>query len=339
MLSLLQEGQLRDQVVTPVPTSLRRLVFSWSQGVGLALVVLTAQPALAQPDEERALLVEGRRRVYVLHVPPEGSGRAPWPLVLVLHGHSGTPEQLVAVSGMSALADREGFLVAYPEGTRWGGGGPRSWNAGSCCGYAVGKQVDDVAFIRALLDDVGRTRPVDAARIYATGISNGGMMAYRLACDLADRLAAIAPVAGALGYEACAPSEPVSVLIFHGTADASVPYAGGRGQHQKTTVEARSVPATVDFWVARNGCQATPQRIVDGEVVREAYGGGRAGSSVILYAIQGGGHAWPGGRKGWRLGVEPTQAISATELMWNFFEEHPKPSGASAQTGSVPAGG
>jgi polyhydroxybutyrate depolymerase len=305
----------------------------------LALALAAAAPAPAQPEEERTLLVEGRRRHYLLHAPPGEAGRTPRPLVLVLHGHSGTPDQLVDLSGMSALADREGFLVAYPEGTRWGRGSPRSWNAGSCCGYAVGKQVDDVAFIRALIDDAAAAHPVDAARIYATGISNGGMMAYRLACDLADRIAAIAPVAGALGYDTCEPSQPVSVMVFHGTADASVPYEGGRGQHQKTTVEARSVPSSVAFWVARNGCRPEPQRAAEGEILREAYGGGRGGSSVVLYAIQGGGHAWPGGRKGWWLGVEPTRAISATELMWEFFTQHPKPSGARAQRAGPPAGG
>ena len=223
---------------------------------------------------------------------------------------------------MNALADREGFIVVYPQGTGWLGV-HRSWNAGACCGYAMNRQIDDVAFIRALVDELLRAYPVDAQRIYVTGISNGGMMAYRLGCELSDRLAAIAPVAGALNT-ACTPTRPVSVIIFHGTADPYVPYAGGQGPAVHERRIDPPVASAVSFWVAHDHCTAIPQARERGHVLEHIYAGGTEGAEVILYTIRGGAHAWPGGRRGWWLGARPTAELSATEVMWEFFARHRK---------------
>jgi polyhydroxybutyrate depolymerase len=185
--------------------------------------------------------------------------------------------------------------------------------------------VDDVGFIRALIDELVKARGIDPKRVYATGMSNGGMMTYRLGCELSDKIAAIAPVAGALNVENCAPTNPVSVIIFHGTADEHVLYNGGE-PIRKVDVHRRvdkPVSYALSFWVTRDGCTATPQRSEKGNICVQIYSGGTDGAEVALYTVNGGGHAWPGG-EAYLLGAEPTREISATDLMWDFFVRHPK---------------
>ena len=268
----------------------------------------------------------GRTRSALVHVPPSYTGAEPVPLVLLLHGGGGNGAQAARSYRMDAVADRENFIVVYPNGTSRIGS-MLTWNAANCCGYAYERGVDDVAFIRALVDELERRYRIDPRRIYATGMSNGGMMTYRLACALSDRLAAIAPVAGALNEQTCAPHSPLPVVIFHGTEDQQVLYDGGYGPGQFEPRYDEPVSHAVSFWVAHNGCSASPvtETSASGEIVKQTYGGGAAGAEVVLYTIVGGGHAWPGGEPPSRPGADvPTQAISASELMWAFFERHPK---------------
>jgi polyhydroxybutyrate depolymerase len=225
---------------------------------------------------------------------------------------------------MSEKSDEEGFLVVYPNGTGRLDEFLLTWNAGTCCGYALEHNIDDVGFIRTLLERLEQQVRIDPSRIYVTGISNGGMMTYRLACDLADTVAAIAPVAAALNEEDCSPSRPVSVIIFHGTADEHVPYNGGIGSKARDERVDKPVRYAVSFWVNRNRCSPNPVVEEFGSIRKETYGGGIDGTEVVLYTILGGGHAWPGGEKGYRWGDEPTKEISATDLMWEFFASHPK---------------
>jgi polyhydroxybutyrate depolymerase len=152
-------------------------------------------------------------------------------------------------------------------------------------------------------------------------------MTYRLACELADTIAAAAPVAGALNTPECRPAGPLPLIIFHGTADQHVRYEGGAPRqtidtHQRSDA---SVADAVNFWIGNNGCAAGPDSEAHGTIIKQAYTACQAGSEVVLYSIQGGGHAWPGGQRGSRLGDEPTQEISATDLMWEFFARHPRP--------------
>src|SRR5208283_5330998 len=229
------------------------------------------------------------------------------------------------LTGNSEKADQEGFVVAYPNGSGRLKTRLLTWNSGNCCGYAMDQNVDDVGFIRALIDELVKTRAIDPRRVYVTGMSNGGMMTYRLGCELSDKIAAIAPVAGALNVEACQPANPVSVIIFHGTADEHVLYNGGE-PIKKVDRHARvdkSVSYAVSFWVKHDGCSETPQRSEKGSVRTDIYGGGKGGAEVVLYTVNGGGHAWPGGQA-YLLGTEPTREISATDLMWDFFVRHPK---------------
>jgi len=295
------------------------------QVVAIAALAVSCRGASAQSGNRTISLdVGGRTRTAILHVPSSYVEGSPVPLVIFMHGGGGSGSQAQRAYGMDPIADREGFLVVYPNGTIRGG--PLlTWNAANCCAYAYENQVDDVAFLNALVDEIERTYSVDRARIYATGMSNGGMMAYRLGCRLSDRLAAIAPVAGALNEESCVPSSPVSVIVFHGTADEHVPYEGGFGSASLYPHEDRPVSYAVDFWVARNGCSTVPvtETSASGNIVKDTYGGGEDGSEVVLYTIRDGGHAWPGSA-GSASGDEPTQEISASELIWEFFALHPK---------------
>lgn len=308
----------------------------WWTGAALAWAILlaTCRAGLADAasgdarigeDRTGVLTVDGQRRTYLLHVPAHWGTAQRRPLVLVLHGDAGEAAQVARITGFSGKADEAGFLVAYPEGTGWMNQHPRSWNAGACCGYAAARQLDDVEYLRRLIDGLEARYPIDPKRVYVTGISNGGMMAYRVGCELSDRIAAIAPVAAALSVSSCAPASPVSVVIFHGTADTYIPYEGGIGRSVSTGRKDPAVSAAVSFWVRQNGCATDPHRQTHGIVRHDTYPGGREGSEVAVYTIEGGGHAWPGGKRGWLLGSRPTQALSATDAIWEFFDRHAKP--------------
>lgn len=159
--------------------------------------------------------------------------------------------------------------------------------------------MDDVGFVRVLIDQLQGSLSIDDKRIFATGISNGGMMAYRLGCELSDRIAAIAPVAGALNVQGCKPTDSISMIAFHGTDDLHVLYEGGR---PKKVIDPNlrvdsSAEYSVSFWVKHNSCSPVPHREEKGNIVVQTYAGGRDGTEVTLYSIIGGGHAWPGGEK------------------------------------------
>ena len=260
----------------------------------------------------RRLRVEGRARTYLVHLPPARLGSPLQPAVIVLHGHGGTASKAMRVSRMNAKADAEGFLAVYPEGASWAGTPWRSWNAGRCCGYAEATGVDDIAFLRALIEDLRSAFPVDPARIYVTGMSNGGMMAYRAACELSDLIAAIAPVAGAMSAAACEPAHPVSLLIIHGTHDRYVPYEGGVSPATRDDREDPPVMEAAAFWAKRNGCANQPEREPHGAVTHAWFPGCADGAAVGVYTVEDGRHAWP--RRG----------FSATDAMWEFFANHPK---------------
>jgi len=259
----------------------------------------------------RRLHVDGRQRAYHLHAPLSGRRSSSLPLIVMLHGHGGTAARFRRLTGMDAAADAKGVLVAYPEGTSWSNVPWRSWNAGHCCGYGKARQVDDVAFFDALLEDIQRAFPVDAQRIYVAGVSNGGMLAYRLACERSERIAGIAVVAGAMSDLACQPTEPVSVLIIHGTADRLVPYDGTRSPVTRDARSDRAVRDAASYWVAHNACGSEPEHLTGGAVRLEQYAGCRDGTSVTLYTIEGGRHAWPGARG--------RDDLSATETIVGFF--------------------
>jgi len=279
-------------------------------------------------DQLQHLRVNGVDREYLLHVPPPRTDQAPCPLVLAFHGGGSNAAVMREFCGLNALADEAGFLVAYPNGT---GRVPeaRTWNAGNCCGHAVKYQVDDVAFVRTLLDDLAQRLPLDTRRVYVTGMSNGGMLCYRLASELADRFAAIAPVGGPMGTETCHPSRPVPLIHFHGTDDEFAPYHGGRGARSLTKTNFYSVDHTLAQWVRANRCAPDPEiteetpLVADGtRIIRKHWRppAGTAGADVVLYTIAGGGHTWPGRPVMYEFLGTATRNLDANRVMWDFFQ-------------------
>jgi polyhydroxybutyrate depolymerase len=284
---------------------------------------------LTPGDQLRSLEFDGGPRTYLVHVPRHFDPSRPAAVVLAFHGGGTNAKTMVKFSGLGELANRFGFLLVYPNGS---GRNPNflTFNVGNCCGHALRENVDDVGFVRALLDDLDRSANIDWDRIFATGVSNGGMMAYRLASELSDRIAAIASVAGPTGTETCRATRPVSILHFHGTSDEFTPYNGGRGPKSFSQADFHSVEFSVRTWIEANGCPSVgterrlPERNHDGTSVTEMkWGPGRANSEVVLCTIHGGGHTWPGRQPPTTfLGLSTTQ-ICANEIMWEFFCRHP----------------
>jgi polyhydroxybutyrate depolymerase len=239
----------------------------------------------------------GQDRVYRLHKP---SGlTAPAGLVVVLHGGFGSAEQAERSYGWDQLADSSKFVVVYPDGVR------RAWNVngGGCCGKPAREHIDDVGFITAAVADVEKNIRIDASRVYATGMSNGGIMSYTLACHTA-LFAAIGPVAGTQ-LDPCPSPHPVSVMAIHGTADPNVPYGGGEG-HGFAHINGPPVPELNALWRKVDQCQA-PVETTDGEVTTStAECAGHRG--VVLVTVGDGGHHWPD---------------FATAKLWDFFKAHP----------------
>jgi polyhydroxybutyrate depolymerase len=260
------------------------------------------------------LEVDGVTRRYELHVPPAYDGRTPLPLVLTFHGFGGRPAQIRMFTQMDATADARGFVVVYPEGL------DESWNAGVCCGLSAENEVDDVGFVRAVIEDISERGCIDRSRVYATGMSNGGFFSHRLACEASDVIAAIGPVAGVLGVDssACMPERPVPVIHFHGTSDSIVLYEGGCPS--ACLSDSESVADTIAGWVERDGCTEAPEVVLrNGSATCETTQGCDGDASVTLCSIGGdAGHCWPGQLL--CLYGESTDDISANELMLDLFE-------------------
>ncbi|HET9911670.1 MAG TPA: PHB depolymerase family esterase [Anaerolineales bacterium] len=295
-----------------------------------ALLVTTLSCARTTPsqleDNTSTLMHDGIERTYVLHVPASYDGNEAAALVLNFHGGGGNADTQIQTSGFSVLADEKGFIVAYPNGSGRQGDKLLTWNGGTCCGYAVTNQIDDVGFVRALIAEVQSKYNIDPKRIYATGMSNGAIMSYRLACEASDIFAAVAPVAGTQNYPHCNPVQPVSVIHFHGTDDRHIGYDGGAGPDSLVDVPFTSVRDSIDFWLNADRCDRTPRTESFEDIQHDVYSNCAYGMAVELYTVVGGKHAWPGGNGPARPGGdEPTQSISATEIIWNFFAAHPKP--------------
>ncbi len=280
-----------------------------------------SHPAFPPGDSEHSLIHKGLQRSYVIHIPPGYTPSQPVALVLAFHGITLDAYEMIRISGFNAQADASGFIVVYPNAA----GEQRSWNGGHCCGEAARQNIDDLGFVRALLQELSTQVNIDPRRIYATGFSNGAIFVYRLACEMADQIAAIAPVSATQALEdmqACQPARAVPLIHFHGTDDEPNPYNGGTTPGGVRFV---SVADAIRFWVDFNGCPTQAQRQTSGNIHHDVYTPCLGGSSIELYTIVGGKHAWPGGEAvNLRMG-EPTMEISATALIWEFFMEHPLP--------------
>lgn len=292
------------------PALLVLLLLSACSGGGAAAPSPTgsSSPAVARVEH---IAFGGLDRTYRLYVPGSLPGSRPAPLVLVLHGRGGTGQGAEATTGFDREADARGLLVVYPFGSG------RSWNAGGCCLPASDRGTDDVGFLNAVLDRVEANHRVDANRVYVTGLSNGGMMAYRLACQDGGRFAAIAPVAASLQVPACTPSRPVSVIHIHGAADTTVPVQGGLGPEDR--VDNPPALTTLAQFASQDGCAAQASVSRRGKVTERDWTRCRAGTEVTFFLLAGVGHKWP------QAAVDP---LSATSEIAGFFAAHPRAAAA-----------
>jgi polyhydroxybutyrate depolymerase len=269
----------------------------------------------------------GHTRSYLVYLPPSYTPWRAFPLVLAFHGGEGSAWGMNRLTHLNQVAEAKSFIVVYPDGYQ------KHWGDGRGNTPSERDGVDDVAFIELLLETLSQQFRIDARHIYATGISNGGYFTLLLGCQLAEQIAAIAPVAASLPTNLvaqCKASPPVPMLLIHGTADMFVPAIGGEltrgvGGH------ILPVAATVNLWAVRNGCMATsdvenlPSTERDGTWVRRTtYRGSGPRCSVVFYNIVNGGHTWPGG---WQylpamvVGKASTN-LDASAVIWDFFQAH-----------------
>lgn len=266
----------------------------------------TGPRPLGALDEQHSLTVGALQRGYFLHIPPGLNRRDAVPLLFFFHGSSQTGRDAHTYTGLDAVADAHGFVVVYADGS--GPQGAFSWNGGLCCGYAIAQQVDEPAFVRAMLADLATQLNIDPRRIYAAGFSNGAMLSYRLACEMSDVFAAVASLAGTLTTP-CQPQQPVSLLHIHGLADTVVPFDGGGIYYNYPPSQ-----DGLDTWTRVDGCNGPPHTEQDGTVTHTVYGGCTPGIAVELYTLTGFGHAWPA-----------QSTVPLAQMMWDFFAAHPKP--------------
>lgn len=279
-----------------------------------AMVPIQAVSFYSANRDNGSFVSSGEKREYLLYVPKSYDRSRPTPLVISMHAAGLWGASQRDISRWNELADAKGFIVVYPSGV--GGKGVRIWRAEP--GEDLAK---DVGFISALIDTLSAHYDIDATRIFANGLSNGGGMSFALSCTLSNRIAAIGMVAPAqtLPWSGCADQKPIPMIEFHGTADPDVPYNGG-----SSWLSPRPFP-NVERWTAsfarRNGCASAPiDSVVAPDVLRRTYQ--QCAAPVVLYTIRGGGHTWPGGMElpEWFVG-RTTRSIDATRLMWEFFTD------------------
>jgi len=268
----------------------------------------------------------GVSRMYRIHVPPSYRVTNPTPLLVSFHGGGASMEYQATDKnyGQISKSDKEGFVLVFPNGySKFRSGKFATWNAGTCCGPARDEKVDDVGFVKQVIENVSGQLNIDRNRIFATGMSNGGMFAYRLACEMSDTLKAIASVAGPDGTMSCTPKKPVSILHIHARNDDHAQFEGGSGKKSmpgSLVTQFTSVSQTISNWVKRNECNTAPKRVLDKPgAYCDEYAQCKGNVEVELCVTASGGHSWPGAEKS-RGDEPPSTAISANDVMWEFFK-------------------
>ena len=294
--------------------------------------------SLGAGNHEFSIRHGGRRRTYIVHVPP-GAGTTALPVLLAFHGGGGNAEGFQRYAELDRVADREQFLVVYPNGT-----GPLpnrllTWNAGAgCCGYALNNNINDLGFAASVINDLQLHARIEQRRVYATGHSNGAIFAHRLAAERSGIIAAIAPVAGSLDLRDFAPTRAVPVMQIHSVDDPRALYAGGLGPPFPGTdnrVFHQPVQAGLDRWVVANGCATKPDSAALKEAVPSrqsavllVWTGCRDGSEVAHWKLTGSGHGWPGESPppgGENISGPQTRLIRAAEEVWSFVSRFRTP--------------
>ena len=269
------------------------------------------------------LKVDGMERSAYFYLPKKNL-LSKFPLVMVLHGGLGNAENVARMTGMNLKAEQEGFAVCYPNGSGDVGASAFTWNAWNCCGYANEHAIDDVAFMRQLVHFLETNYPIDPTKIFLTGFSNGAMLCHKIAVQLGDKIAAIAPVAGALNATPQPIGPAVPVLMIHGLDDLHVQIAGGIPKRTFAPSQRVDKPLShaIQYWVSRNQCAKQPEKQSLGRMQRDIYTGSGNRNLVEVCLIEGQGHSWPGSQQGLHYGNidAPVQDVVATDLIWKFFK-------------------
>ncbi len=320
----------------------------------LALFSITAPTS--NTDTGFSLLVNGLKRTYLVHFPQGADRSKTLPVVLGFHGGGGTAEGFIATTQLDEFSDQKGFLAVYPQGVGKQRKGKLfgTWNAGRCCGEAMENKIDDVGFISALIEDVANHYSIDRKRIFVTGHSNGAAFAYRLACELSEKIAAIGPVSSVGVVETCQPKRTVPVIHLHGLDDPCSLYKGGicggcfqefinRAFKTNLPLVTRRCSPVEDYvteWKTRNHCRGKEKVTSLGDLSCTAHEGCEKEADVTLCRIKNSGHSWPGGApvdicakkppgylcQQWKKTMgRINPSVNANVLLWDFFQRHPLP--------------
>ena len=268
-------------------------------------------------------MLYGRNRFYKIHLPIGYSFQKSYPLVFVFHGGLGNPDIISKQTRFSEKADKEGFIVVYPYGTGSFNKKLLTWNTWDCCGYAKKNDINDVDFINAVLKRIKSEYLIDEKRIYAAGLSNGGMMCYLLACELSEYFAAIAPVAASMfDTVSCDPKSEVSIIAFNSINDENILYNGPSEADTSAEMKTLPVEKVINMWVNNFNC--VHLRTSDSSSFQKISYINKNGTEIILYKMLSGGHSWPGGEKLRKFADNPVKNVSATDIIWDFFKSNPK---------------
>lgn len=280
-------------------------------------------------DHEYKVKNGNETRKYLVHVPKSYTATKATPLVFFFHGGGGWMEQAAADYGWIEKSEKEGVIVVFGNGSsRLPRERLATWNAGNCCGYARDNNIDDVAYAKAVVADVETKFNIDKQKIFATGMSNGGIMSHRLACEASDVFTAVAAVAGTDGMGAsCVPTRPISVMHIHAKNDDHVLFGGGAGpdafRDESKVADFTSVADTIALWIKRNALSDTPKRVLDVPgAYCDLYTSPTSGVQVKLCVTEDGGHSWAGGKA--VRGKTPSTAIIANDVIWDFFKAQTK---------------
>ncbi len=275
------------------------------------------------------LQVDGLNRTYLVNLPTGYDDGNNYSLIIAMHGGGGSGEQFERSSLLSDKANGAGFIVVYPDGVQGNGVlKARTWNAGSCCDYARDNNIDDVQFISRLIDKMIADYKINPKKVYATGHSNGGMMSYRLACELANKVAAIAPCGSTMVVTSpCNASRAVPVLHLHSEKDNNIPYQGGSGSGPGTIgLHLAPLDSVMKLWSDKAGCtNPGVVEVSNNRYTLTTWTGCNNNVTIKYYLTKDGGHSWPGGKAGSVIGDPPSTAINANDLLWEFFQQHSLP--------------
>lgn len=289
----------------------------------ILITLLTIPYNLYSQDIEDTLMLYGRNRFYKIHLPVGYSYQKIYPLVFVFHGGLGNPDMIAKQTRFSEKADKENFIVVYPYGTGSFNKKLLTWNTWDCCGYANKNDINDVDFINAVLKKIKSEYQIDEKRIYAAGLSNGGMMCYLLACELPEYFAAIAPVAASMfDTVSCNPKSEVSIIAFNSINDENILYNGPSEADTSAEMKTLPVEKVINMWVNNFNC--VHLRTSDSSSFQKISYINKNGTEIILYKMLSGGHSWPGGEKLRKFADNPVKNVSATDIIWDFFKSNPK---------------